>query len=102
MAIPSEYCAANNVPTALGVATDSAVARLLPAQLDTSAVAAVDGLGCGAEGKATVVVVFGAVEDVVVAATALDPCLCVLVVLWMTCTYNTPNTLSARVTKTIP
>jgi hypothetical protein len=74
IAIPLAYGVANNVPTAVGVASDNAVARLPLAQLDTSAVAVVVALGCGAEGRPTVVVVLEAAEDVVVVETALDAC----------------------------
>jgi hypothetical protein len=50
------------------VATAKAVVRLLPAQLETSAVAAVAALGCKEEGVATVVVVLADIDEVVVAA----------------------------------
>jgi hypothetical protein len=71
--MPLAYGVANKVPTALGVATDKAVARLPLAQPDTSAVAAVLALGCSAEGSATVVVVLDA-ADVDVVETALVAC----------------------------
>jgi hypothetical protein len=74
IAMPLAYVAPNNVSTALGVATDNATARFSPAQLETSAEAAVVGLGCGADGSPTVVVVFGAPKEVVVVDAVLDAC----------------------------
>jgi hypothetical protein len=78
--MPLAYVAPNNMTTALGVATDNATARFPPAQLETSAEAAVVGLGCSADGSPTVVVVFDtptdfdAPTDVVVVDTVLDAC----------------------------
>jgi hypothetical protein len=73
MARPAVYGAAKRVATAPGVATERAWVRLPVAQLDTSADAAASALGWGAAGRATVVVVAGAlcVVDVVVDA---PPC----------------------------
>jgi hypothetical protein len=72
IAIPLAYVAPNNVSTALGVATDNATARFPPAQLETSAEAAVVGLGCSADGSPAVVVVLDSPTDVVVVDTVLD------------------------------
>jgi hypothetical protein len=74
IAMPLAYVAPNNVSTALGVATDNATARFPPAQLETSAEAAVVGLGCSADGSPTVVVVFDAPTDVLVVDAVLNAC----------------------------
>ena len=64
MARPAVYGAAKRVATAAGVATERAWGRLPVAQLETSADAAASALGWGAAGRATVVVVAGALRVV--------------------------------------
>jgi hypothetical protein len=68
MARPSGYLTANNVATAWGVATRSAVARFPEAQYPTSALAAASGLGWGAGGMTGAAVVGTAMVVVVVGA----------------------------------
>lgn len=56
-ASPLGYFAANNVATAWGVATRSAVVRFPEAQYPTSALAAASAVGCGAGGMTGAAVV---------------------------------------------